>query len=105
MLVFQWIKNKNYPSLTSGGLAMAFVILPLWLMNLPKHDPLAEHANSLSLVCLFLCLVCLVYFLKLVKENQTYTYVPLGPALVLGSVISLFWGQPLLAAIAKLYGY
>lgn len=105
MLVFQWIKNKNYPSLTSGGLAMAFVALPLWLMNLPKGHPLAEQANTLSLVSLFLCLVCLVYFLKLVKENQTYTYVPLGPALVLGSVVSLFWGQPLLAAIAKLYGY
>lgn len=94
MLVIQWIRNKQYVSLISGGVALGCGTSPLFLMNAPLSP---ETKTMLSLVSLVASVIALIVFLRQVRTAQTFTYLPLGPALVLGILVSLFWGQDLIA--------
>lgn len=93
MLVIGWMKNKQYVSLISGGVAMIAGGLPLVLMNVPISLGLR---SGLSLLCLLVSVVALLVFLKQVKNNENYTYLPLGPALIIGVLVALFWGEPMI---------
>lgn len=93
MLVLQWIRNKQYVSLISGGVALLCGGAPLVLMNLPLTP---ETRMIISMACLILAIVALIVFLRQVRTAQTFTYLPLGPALVIGSLVALFWGHPIL---------
>ncbi len=93
MLVYGWIQNKQYVSLASGGCGVLFGLLPLVLVNLDLSPALI---SGLSLGAMILSLVALFVFLRQVKHSQSFTYLPLGPALVIGSLIALFWGDPIL---------
>jgi len=95
MLVLQWIRNKQYVSLISGAVAMLCGGAPLLLSNLVLSPDLRLGISS---VCLLLSVISLFVFMRQVRTAQTFTYLPLGPALVLGSLIALFWGGPILAA-------
>lgn len=94
MLVIQWIKNKQYTSLISGAVAMVSGASPIFLMNSPFPP---EQRMMLSMVSLVVSLAALIVFLKQVRTAQTFTYLPLGPALVIGILASLFWGQDMIA--------
>lgn len=94
MLIIQWIQNKQYVSLISGGVAMLCGVSPILLMNANLSQDLTAW---LSLLCLVVSLVSLIIFLKQVRTAQTFTYLPLGPALVVGILISLYWGNDLIA--------
>lgn len=93
MLVIQWIQNKQYTSLISGTVALACGGSPLILMNAPIPP---ETKTIISLICLVISVIALIVFLKQVRTAQTFTYLPLGPALVLGILLSLFFGQELI---------
>ena len=94
MLVLQWIQNKQYMSLISGSVAMLAGGAPLVLMNLPLTP---DVRLMVSMGCLLLSVVGLIVFLRQVRTAQTFTYLPLGPALVLGILVALFWGNPIMA--------
>jgi leader peptidase (prepilin peptidase) / N-methyltransferase len=83
LLVLQWLKDKQYASLGSGAGAFTFAVLPFGVM----HDPGMEWVLW---TCTAAALGCLVLFLRQIRQQENYTYVPLGPALVAGSIISLF---------------
>lgn len=93
LLIIQWIQNKQYVSLISGAVALGCGTSPLFLMNagLP-----AETTVWISLGCLILSLISLLVFLKQVRTAQTFTYLPLGPALIIGILVSLYWGNDLI---------
>jgi leader peptidase (prepilin peptidase)/N-methyltransferase len=95
MLVIQWIQNKQYVSLISGAVAMLAGSSPLFLMNAPLPP---ETKTLFSLIALVVSVISLIVFLKQVRTAQTFTYLPLGPALVLGILVSLFWGNDIIAA-------
>lgn len=95
MLVVQWIQNKQYVSLISGGIALLGGIVSLVAMN--SALPL-DTRTAISLGCTAISLIALVVFMKQVKTAQTFTYLPLGPALIIGIIIALFWGNDMLAA-------
>jgi leader peptidase (prepilin peptidase) / N-methyltransferase len=94
MLVIQWIRNKQYVSLISGAVALVGGTAPLLLMN--AGLPL-QVRTTVSLLCMLMSVVALIVFLRQVKSSQNFTYLPLGPALVIGILISLFWGNQILA--------
>lgn len=93
LLIIGWIRNKQYASLISGAIGLIFGSLPLFLMNLPLSPSVR---SAISLLCLLLSIFALIVFLKQIKNNESYTYLPLGPALIIGILIALFWGEPLL---------
>lgn len=97
MLVIQWIQNRQWVSLISGGLGAFFGLLPLAIL----HGPLGYAMNSqtslwVTLVCIVLSLISLFIFLRNVKRSESFTYLPLGPALVVASIVCLFWGPQIL---------
>lgn len=94
MLVIQWIKNKQWMSLISGFVAFAAGLSPMLIMNLPVTP---DVRTALSLLAMVVSLVALVVFLKQVKTAQSFTYLPLGPALVIGILIALFFGDQVMA--------
>lgn len=98
MLVIQWIKNKQYVSLISGAVALIGGTAPLILMNMGL--PL-QVRTMISLVFMLLSVVALIVFLKQVKNSHNFTYLPLGPALVLGILVALFWGNQILASYQR----
>lgn len=95
MLVIQWIKNKQYVSLISGAVAMICGTIPLILMNTGMP---VDIRMQISMACMVISVIALFVFLKQVKTAQSFTYLPLGPALIIGIIIALFWGNDMLAA-------
>ncbi|MEM0950971.1 MAG: prepilin peptidase [Cyanobacteria bacterium P01_H01_bin.74] len=90
MLVWQWIKNKQYPTLISGGMAVFFGLLPSLAMQL--NVPVAVRLG-LGIASLVLAVVSLLVFLTQIKSRAEFTYMPLGPALIVGILVMLFWGS------------
>lgn len=97
ILVIQWIRNRQWASLISGSVAFGFGLFPLLMMHLPI--PVSTQ-SAISLGCLLVSVIALFVFLRQVRTSQSFTYLPLGPALVLGILVALFWGRPILAAIS-----
>lgn len=95
MLVLQWIREKQYVSLISGTVAMLCGGAPLVLMNLSLTP---EARTMASFACLILAIISLFVFLRQVRTAQTFTYLPLGPALVIGILVALFCGNSILDA-------
>ncbi|MBY0450251.1 MAG: prepilin peptidase [Cyanobacteria bacterium] len=100
IMVIQWIKAKDYLSLGTGGAGVAFGLLPLWLSELKLSQGMLTMA---LLACMGATLTCLIIFLLQIKKRQSFTYMPLGPALVLGSLIVLFLGDSFVSSIAKIF--
>jgi leader peptidase (prepilin peptidase)/N-methyltransferase len=98
MLIYQWIQNKQYTSLISGGVAVFCGSAPLFLMNTEMTPDVKAVA---SIGCLVLALGALVVFLRQVRTAQSYTYLPLGPALVIGILVALFWGNDIIAGYQR----
>jgi prepilin signal peptidase PulO-like enzyme (type II secretory pathway) len=98
MLVTQWVKDRQYSALVSGGTALLLGILPTVVMNLPNTLwgialPL-EMKTGISFSALALALVAMVVFFRCIKTRASFTYLPLGPALIIGIVLMLYWGTP-----------
>ncbi|MGE0199533.1 MAG: A24 family peptidase [Candidatus Melainabacteria bacterium] len=94
IMVWQWIQQKQYVSLISGGVAAAAALSPLALMQLHLERSLE---TMLMLGCMGVSVIALVVFMRNIRQTESHTYLPLGPALVLGSIIALFWGQAILS--------
>jgi leader peptidase (prepilin peptidase)/N-methyltransferase len=87
MMAASWIQTRRYVLMGSGSAAMAFAALPLLfpLLHLPD-------TFIMSVGCFVLSLVTLFVFLREVRQTETYTYLPLGPALVAATLV-LFFGR------------
>jgi leader peptidase (prepilin peptidase) / N-methyltransferase len=104
MLVIQWIKEKDYECLISGGVAFFFAVFPVVILYMPMDSFLREYSLWITLVCIVISLVALVIFMKTIKEKERINYLPLGPALVVGTLICLFFGPSVLTWVKHLYG-
>jgi leader peptidase (prepilin peptidase)/N-methyltransferase len=96
ILVIQWIRNKQWTSLISGAVALGGGLFPLVIMRLPVS---IATQTWLSMACIVMSLIALVVFLKQIRHSQSYTYLPLGPALVLGILVALFCGKQILTML------
>ena len=97
MLIIGWIRNRQYISLISGSVALIGSALPLLILNMPPDFPILPPIRGILCIAgLLLAIIGLVVFLRQVRQHENYTYLPLGPALILGIIIALFWGKPLL---------
>ncbi|MDX2084324.1 MAG: prepilin peptidase [Candidatus Melainabacteria bacterium] len=99
MLAYQWFQRKDYTTLTLGAGALLSAFLPLGLSALPLEG---SFRPLILLGSIGVCLLMLVLFLiRLRKNPASLTYMPLGPALVLGTLISLFYGRQLLPLLPQ----
>jgi leader peptidase (prepilin peptidase)/N-methyltransferase len=97
LLAWQWIKHKHYDTLLSGTVALLGALVPVALM--------VWHIGSLdfqwwaTIISAVVALVAVVFFLRCVRARESYTYLPFGPALVVGSLVALFFGAPILGQL------
>jgi leader peptidase (prepilin peptidase) / N-methyltransferase len=97
MMVLQWVQRKDYASIGLGSSAFISAAMPLFIVNLG----LAAQTNMLlSMGFILLTLIFMVFFLKRVRDRQEFTYMPLGPALVLGTFIMVFAGPMVFSLLA-----
>jgi leader peptidase (prepilin peptidase)/N-methyltransferase len=93
ILIVGWIKNKNYTALSSGLGALLGSAFPIFILN-------ANWPHTFRLIACILCLavslISLFIFMRNIRQSENYTYLPLGPALILGSIIALFAGSNIL---------
>lgn len=97
ILVYQWIKEKRWASLISGTVAVVSGCFPLVTTVYPQlvgND--LRVVNAIHIGCIIVSLVALFFFLRNVKTNQTFTYLPLGPALVVAAIVGVFWGRQII---------
>jgi leader peptidase (prepilin peptidase) / N-methyltransferase len=95
LLFWQWLQQKEYVNL---GLAIGCLLCafsPYLVMRLFPLD--AMLGLALLMAGSVAAIVLLILFLLRLKKMQQFTYMPLGPALVVGALIALFGGQLLLA--------
>lgn len=89
MLIVQWIRSKNYISLGAITAAIVFGLLPSLILRL-HLPPVVTLIGALA--SLAVSVTALWVFMRRVRESQSFTYLPLGPALVVASLLCLFWG-------------
>lgn len=94
VMIYQWFKRKDYVSIGAGAGMAVFGVLPVWLAELSFDNP--GLRAILVLACFGLSIAAMFIFLKRARDTQSFTYLPLGPALVIGSLVALFWGPQLL---------
>ena len=100
ILVYQWIKEKRWTSLISGTVAVVSGVFPLVTTFYPQMVGNDQRVvKFLHIGCVVVSLVALFFFLKNVKSSQNFTYLPLGPALVIGSIVGVFWGRHLIGLL------
>lgn len=88
MLVIGWVKKGQWNAIITGTFSVLFAVLPLFadsVSALIGIDPL-----QVILICAIGASIALLFFLRQLRHQSEYTYIPLGPALVLGTVVVLF---------------
>ncbi|MEB3245827.1 MAG: prepilin peptidase [Vampirovibrionales bacterium] len=88
LMLTQWLQQKRYALLGSGAAALGLALLPLLI-------PISRLPEQLALtaMCMAASLVAVGVFLVQVRKTETYTYLPLGPALIAATFILLFAGS------------
>ncbi len=84
ILAVQWVRHGQWTILFSGLASGFFALLPYfgktWLTTL------GMDAMTVMMISLVGAMAALLVFLRQLRNQENYVYVPLGPALILGSV-------------------
>lgn len=100
LLIFQWIQQRQWLNLSLALGCLAFAMLP--------YLPIFGGGQLLALMlCYLLSIGCLVAFLWRVRQSGSFTYMPLGPSLVVATLLAVFgaqsWLLPIREQIAKFF--
>ncbi len=95
ILIYNMYKDKDYKSIIFTGVLVCSMFIP----SLGNYIGLTKHFMGALLVVLIsfsLAGVGMVVILQRTKERKSFTFLPFGPALVLGCFLVMFMGQSLL---------
>jgi prepilin signal peptidase PulO-like enzyme (type II secretory pathway) len=97
LLVVNWVKHRQWKLMGYLGASILTAALPLFILNQPLLAPMTALwvAGGLMVVTL----VFLALFMKAVRQQEQFTYMPLGPALIVGALFALFCGKGVLASL------
>jgi len=95
VLLVNMIKDKDYKSITAMGMLLFSLILAytgkfLTSINLPIISIIV------ILISFILSGIAIFIILKQARERESYTFLPFGPALVLGGFMVMFFGKSIL---------
>ena len=95
IIIMNMYKDKDYKSLAAIGM----LLLSLLITFVGRQVGLSESLIG-ALALTFLSFICagigVIVILKRTKERQNFTFLPFGPALVLGGMIVMFKGSEIL---------
>lgn len=85
MLVFGWLKQGQWVILISGFFSFVFALLPYLGQTVAAN--LGISSMVLLTIGLIGSVISLLVFLRQLRNQESFVYVPLGPALILGSLV------------------
>ncbi len=90
VLFIKYFKNKNYLS------AFALILIVLCIISTKFANPNFDYyIIYLAILCTVL-LFCLLIILKNIKSQESFCYLPFGPALVTGALFIIFFAKKIL---------
>lgn len=90
VLFIKYFKNKNYLS------AFALILIVLCIISTKFVNPNFDYyIIYLTILCTVL-LFCLLIILKNIKSQESFCYLPFGPALVTGALFIIFYSKQIL---------
>lgn len=90
VLFIKYFKNKNYLS------AFALTLIVLCIISTKFVNPNFDYyIIYLTILCTVL-LFCLLIILKNIKSQESFCYLPFGPALVTGALFIIFFAKKIL---------
>lgn len=88
MLLVGWVKKGQWNAIITGVFSVVFALMPLFADMVSAVTGL--NPFTVVLISAGGALVSLLFFLRQLRHQTEYVYIPLGPALVLGTLIVLF---------------
>ena len=68
-----------------------------------KHEELIYYSLGLSGLTMIIAIISTVIILGGIKERQSFTLLPFGPALIISGLLYMFAGSNLLSCLIKLF--
>lgn len=101
LIINQMVKAKDWLSIKALIVVGIGTLVPL-LLNV--YQPFSTTiAVGIILVCFVIIAVALIIILKQVKQRDALTYMPLGPAIVLATIIFIFHKAYILAWLGSIF--
>jgi leader peptidase (prepilin peptidase)/N-methyltransferase len=100
VLFYTTWKEKDMKALYALGSTMIAAVLPFTFTILPLSDLLVV---VFTLICFAVVGVGLIIFLKRSKERDSLNYMPLGPAIVFGALVVIFYGDQIIQWYTQFY--
>jgi len=102
VIIYNMYREKDYPSL----FAAAGLILAIIIPYAGKYLGLTStfYGALITLLAAFIVAIAgITIILYKMKERQSFTLLPFGPALVMGGFVAIFWGQEILSYYKELF--
>ena len=105
LLLWQWVQQHEWFNLNLALSCLVAASMPYWLFSLV---PMSVSTQLLVLLgCYVVAIGCLIAFLIRVRQSRTFTYMPLGPSLVVATLLAVFgaqsWLLPIRAQVMKFF--
>ncbi|MEW5820636.1 MAG: prepilin peptidase [Cyanobacteriota bacterium] len=94
VIFYNIYKEKDMKSFYALLATIIFAAVPVLLNAFVAMS--SQVAVIIMLVCFVIVITALIIFMKRSKERQSFSYLPLGPAIVLGAIIIIFYGDDIL---------
>ena len=91
-------KDKDYKSLFATAILISSVFIPA-LSRLTGLTNTFLGAVLSALLSFAVAIYAVVIILTRAKERQSFTFLPFGPALILGGFIIMFYGNIVLSSL------
>lgn len=94
MIFHKVYQAKDMKSFYALLVTLVFSIIPIVINLFMTLDN--TIVTIITLVCFVIVLVGLFIFMKQSRKRESLSYLPLGPALVLGAIVVIFYGENIL---------
>lgn len=92
LVIYDMYKDKDYKSV---GLSVALIVLTAVTVVLSFFPVKPQLMLFVLLVSSIVIVFILFSLLRRMRERESYTYLPLGPALVIGALVVIFYHETL----------
>ena len=103
VVVKNMLKEKDYKSVTAIFALFFCIILAFINKYIIRHEELIYYSLGLSGLTMIIAIISTVIILKGIKERQSFTLLPFGPALIISGLLYMFAGSNLLSCLIKLF--
>lgn len=103
VVIKNMLKEKDYKSTTAVFALFFCIILAFANKYIARQTELIYYSLGLSGLIMIIAIISTMIILKGIKERQSFTMLPFGPALIISGLIYIFADSNLLSYLIKLF--